>query len=712
MALSGYTSYHPITIPAAKLVGTGTLGSYCCLVTEDMLLSEVTDTGTYSAANGGGDIAFAADTAGTTQLPCHVRRFVTSATPSSVDVKVWVQLGDVDPTGDHTFYIFYKKSGATQPASTDTYGSRAVYTTKGFRFVTHDCQTDEVTGTSLTQNGNATTGTGVYGDDCGDYDGSGDSSQISISGWDITGNLTTIAWINIDGTGEGYDYAVAYRDSNGHAGIVSRTASSTPRFAYISRSGTTDATGVGKSSNSAAGWHMVQGYHSALGSGITFRQDKSSTGTSSTSGWPSGTNNTAMMIGAYSGGDEDFGGLIGDVWVYEGNLGYDWGDTLYNNTSSPATFASAGTAVRISSGSTIEESISLAVSSGIAPTNVATLEDVLSLGISGGFSLANVATMGESIALNLSKGFSESNTTIQNDSITISGVFDASHSGGVLLEDSISLGATLGATGSGVIVIEDSISMGLSAGAGSGNIATIEDSIILDLSSSVSLSNIISAFNDVSVDFVADVSATAGLDLQDSISLAVDLGETNTAALTANEDIGLSVANGITAQSIANLVSAIALGVSAGVYAQDDSPQNITEAISLGLSLANTITTTMDAEGAVSVGFTGNVQSSGVIVTADGLALNLSLGYSNANNVDAIANITLGLESTLVASGILTIQEAINLGFDAGAAIASSLSALTPNERRTFTVSARDKTSTPQNNRTLTVAISSRRKDA
>ena len=148
MALSGYSRKHSITIPSSVLVGSGTLTDLCVLVTEDMLDSEVTDTGSNSAANGGGDIAFALDSAGVNQLPCNVRRFVTSSSPGSVDVKVWVNVGDVDPTSDFTFYIFYKKTGASQPASTDTYGSRAVYTNKGFRFVTHDCQTDEVTGTS------------------------------------------------------------------------------------------------------------------------------------------------------------------------------------------------------------------------------------------------------------------------------------------------------------------------------------------------------------------------------------------------------------------------------------------------------------------------------------------------------------------------------------------------------------------------------------
>ena len=352
MAVTGYDSYHPITIPAAKMVGASTLTGYIALVTKDMLLAEVMDTGTYSAANGGGDIAFSSDSAGTNQLPCHVRQFVTSATPANTKAFIWVFLGDIDPTNDVIFYIHYGKTGASQPASTDTYGSRAVYSNKGFAIVTHDCQTNDVTDASFTQNGNATIGTGPFGDDCGDYDGSGDSSQISLSGIDITGNMTLLAWVNIDGSGEGYDYAVGLRDSNGHAGIVSRTAASTPRFAFISHSGTGNASGVGKSSDSAAGWHFIQGYQSALGSGITFRQDKSSAGTSATSGWPSGTNNTAMMIGAYSGGDEDWGGLVGEVWLYEGNLGNDWGDTFYNNTSDPATFASAGTAVR-NSGTTL-----------------------------------------------------------------------------------------------------------------------------------------------------------------------------------------------------------------------------------------------------------------------------------------------------------------------------------------------------------------------
>lgn len=642
------------------------------------------DAGTESVESGGGSI-IAGNEDFSVRYPVEIVRCVPHATAGSRELEIHVKVPSVSSSADTDVWIGYKLSGATQPAASDTYGSESVWDSN-FTVVSHDGgATNSVDSSSGTEVGSMTTGSGPeQGQVVADF---GTHSQNNA--WRYTGltapttALTSEAFVNFDDVETNDNFCVAFHNAGITQAEVLYTYDNTGSPAIWTNNNPFNPEFLNGGAPVTATWM----YASATKTGSTDRkiyEDGTQVANDNpTNGIPSSM--TSVTIGWSGDSTNNMNGLIGEVRTSIIERSAAWQKataTMFVDHSN--FFGSPTTPTRISGGTTVEESISLSLSSGITP--------------------ANVATMGESIALNLSKGFSESNTTIQNDSITISGVFDASHSGGVLLEDSISLGATLGATGSGVIVIEDSISMGLSAGAGSGNIATIEDSIILDLSSSVSLSNIISAFNDVSVDFVADVSASAGFELQDSISLAVQSGYSNAATLTADETISLSVANGITSQSIANLVSAIALGVSAGVYAQDDSPQNITEAISLGLSLANTFTTTMDAEGSISVGLTGSVQSSGVIVTADGLALNLSLGYSTTNTVDAIANITLGLESSLIASGILTIQEAINLGFDAGTAIASSLSALTPNERRTFTVSAR--------NKTLTVAISSRRKDA
>ena len=107
---------HPITIDNTKVIGSGSHTSFPVLITLDDLDSEVTDAGSNSALNGGGDIRFTSDEAGATWLNLDVVEFVTNATPSSQRCEMWVKVPSISTSADTTIYIWYNKTGESQPA--------------------------------------------------------------------------------------------------------------------------------------------------------------------------------------------------------------------------------------------------------------------------------------------------------------------------------------------------------------------------------------------------------------------------------------------------------------------------------------------------------------------------------------------------------------------------------------------------------------------
>lgn len=87
------------------------------------------------ALNGGGDIRFTSDIDGTTQLPCEVVSFVTNNNPALGTAEIWVK-SNVSSSTDTTLYVWWGKSGETQPAPSDTYGSENVWDTN-YKMVLH-----------------------------------------------------------------------------------------------------------------------------------------------------------------------------------------------------------------------------------------------------------------------------------------------------------------------------------------------------------------------------------------------------------------------------------------------------------------------------------------------------------------------------------------------------------------------------------------------
>ena len=106
------------------------------LLTEDTLPSEMFDAdGAYPAASGGGDIKFASDEDGTNQIPCEIVTFTTDNDPANGKAEIWVKM-DISASSNTSIWVFYCKSGETQPAADSDYGSEAVWSS-GFTTVHH-----------------------------------------------------------------------------------------------------------------------------------------------------------------------------------------------------------------------------------------------------------------------------------------------------------------------------------------------------------------------------------------------------------------------------------------------------------------------------------------------------------------------------------------------------------------------------------------------
>lgn len=131
---TGWSHKVALTISAADI--DATLSDFPVAVYEGALPSDIFDAdGSRPALNGGGDIRFSSDSAGSVQLPCEIVSFVTDNDPVNGSCEIYVKLTTISAITDTTFYLWWGATGETQPAVTDTYGRNAVWS--AYRGVYH-----------------------------------------------------------------------------------------------------------------------------------------------------------------------------------------------------------------------------------------------------------------------------------------------------------------------------------------------------------------------------------------------------------------------------------------------------------------------------------------------------------------------------------------------------------------------------------------------
>jgi len=86
-------------------------------------------SGSRSSKNGGGDVRFSSDPAGTNRLACDIRQWNTSDTAADRKCEVAVKVPAVSSSLDTTIYLWWEhaSSAGNQPAATEVYGQYAAY---------------------------------------------------------------------------------------------------------------------------------------------------------------------------------------------------------------------------------------------------------------------------------------------------------------------------------------------------------------------------------------------------------------------------------------------------------------------------------------------------------------------------------------------------------------------------------------------------------
>ena len=345
-ASGGAERKHAITIASSQVSGTGTLTDFPVLITLDHLDSEVVDAGSNSALNGGGDLVFTSDSAGTTRLSCDIVNFVTSATPANRKCQIWVKVPSLSGTSDTTIYVWYKNAGRSQPASNAAYGSEDVWTS--FTLASHDCIIDSSANQTITVQNAA--GSVEYLDaNTSDFDGSADYNTIDISTIDPPNVYRTIFFsLNIDvseaaprilsmlgGSSQNYNLQVAQINGVvvlGHS-MGTSVASSNTKYTGTLSTGTWYRFAMITSSDYTS-------YPTSV-----YQDGAEITGIDNGNGLSGGTNNGLFAIAAQQDNTDWFDGKMAQVFASSSALSSDWIITDSNMINNPSTFASAGTPV-------------------------------------------------------------------------------------------------------------------------------------------------------------------------------------------------------------------------------------------------------------------------------------------------------------------------------------------------------------------------------
>lgn len=338
---AGTERKHAITISSSQVSGTGTLTNFPVLITLDHLDVEVVDAGANSAQNGGGDLVFTSDLAGTTRLSCEIVNFVTSATPANRRCQIWVKVPSVSGSSDTTIYVWYKNAVRSQPAAGDAFGSQSVWT--DYSFVTHDCVVDSSGNYTITQNSPASTVAYLDGN-AADFNGSSNYHSINISAIEQPIEFRTFFLsYNIDVS----EAAPRLLSANGGIGTDNMQVAQVNGVIVV---GTQNSTSISTTNTkdsavlSTGTWHrtsFTSGADYTSNSPLAYTNGIAMTA-NGTGGFSGGTVNNTLSIGAQQDNTDWFDGKIAQIFISPSVLSSDWLITDFNMINNPATFATAG----------------------------------------------------------------------------------------------------------------------------------------------------------------------------------------------------------------------------------------------------------------------------------------------------------------------------------------------------------------------------------
>lgn len=351
----GWQHFAAITIHADKVAGTAGLAGFPVLLTAANLPADMFDAdGAGPALNGGGDVRFSSDSAGAAQLACEIVEFVTDPNPANGSAIIWVKVPSLSASVDTTIYVWYSKTGESQPAITDPFGRNAVWA--GYGAALH---LRLIGGEYIDSAGNIPAGSitaGTVTPQAAPF-GEGihlDPARIVFPFNAAVGALSSYYisfWLKPD---DGRDSARILGSLNGEQSSAGNhiivdtggSQSGRPRLAIFNLSGSDPAQDdflADAGQWDSAKWYYVTFNALASSQRVTVDDTSRNFTFDGTSAYANNTD-AAVLLGVRTSSEALVDPYaIGEIRIRDGAPPDDWIATEYNNQSSPATFATAGT---------------------------------------------------------------------------------------------------------------------------------------------------------------------------------------------------------------------------------------------------------------------------------------------------------------------------------------------------------------------------------
>lgn len=314
--------------------------------------------GTRAMVNGGGDIRMTkAD--GVTRIPIDVRAAVTNNDPASASLEVACKVATLSYTAATEVYLYWGKSGASQPGPDGLYGQYNAYTSDYTAVYTmSDATTSTVSNRCAnTYHGTKTAAnepveaTGQIGD-AQSFDDSNDAISISpqglldfgSSGWAVE------AVINPDSISASTDRGIIIaQDAISERQFIFQINVANDgdfRVAYFTPTQQAFIRTTNSGHLSASSWHFIAARRQ-VGVSLLWYNGSAVPSTTSGSGSESGSienKNSTIYIGrrGYSGDEDYYDGLIDELRVSTPTRNNDWLIADYNNLLDVGTFLTFG----------------------------------------------------------------------------------------------------------------------------------------------------------------------------------------------------------------------------------------------------------------------------------------------------------------------------------------------------------------------------------
>lgn len=333
---------------------TADLTDFSVLLTEATFPFEMFDAdGSYPALNGGGDIRFTSDSAGSNRLACQIVTFSTDNNPANGEGEIWVKVPSISGSSNTSIWVWYNKGGQSQPAEDETYGSESVWD-GNYVLIQHmnkdpsGSAPQMIDATSLdndgTSNGSMTSfdlidakiGKGL------DFDGSNDYISVpNASSLQFTSALMIAGWIKADTWPTGDEVAILFRKGGDSPNNYQLSVQGSRATILLDDS---DQNGFqGNTILNSGQWYHIAGVWNGSDARIYVNGTLDKSPPDSKSG-TLGTDTRAAYIGGRLPGSfhDYFNGKIDEVHVSNSSRSADWITAEYNNQNNPSTFVIEG----------------------------------------------------------------------------------------------------------------------------------------------------------------------------------------------------------------------------------------------------------------------------------------------------------------------------------------------------------------------------------